>query len=381
MTTAVTLFEGAPLPAHVAAINAQTNIVPRVQVDTLSFRGKNWRVTVDGTENLVTGKDGDPVQVVPIIILDYNKDRSRAFYPPYVEGQSKPPICWSNNGIAPDKEVQEKQNSACATCKQSAKGSKMLPDGTPGYACSQFKRMVSVPAMLPDFKPLLTKIPQTSMWDKDNKENESKGWYAFDQYMDMLASRGVNNTASVITKVKFDSRKSFPKLLFSAATWLPEAAALVITKKLVDDHDRIEELLALIDQSVPAEEAPKPEEFSEPTPAATAAPAVSTPATAPAATPAPTRPARPPRPAAAPAAAPAPVTPPPAAAAPADEDDDMSTMQFMPAAEATAAVAAAKTVNGAAGTPAQAAAPVQPTPAAAPAGDGVAQLLQGWPEG
>jgi len=355
-----------------ADINQNTNIEVRPEVPTLSFRGKVWRINLGGVETIAMNKDGDPVQSVPMIVLDYNKARSRALYPAYVEGQSKPPICWSNDGVTPDNSVQTKQSDACASCPQSQKGSKVTEQNAMGVACAQFKRAVVVPANQPDFEPLLLKIPQTSMYDKDNKENEAKSFYAFDQYMEMLKSKGVNHTASVITKIKFDARTAYPKLLFSAHGWTPVESSAAVKAQLAK-KEKIDALLQIVDVSTPSPEAPAPDEFEQ----AAAAPAAPAPAPAPA--PVAAKPAAPapaatkPRPAAKPAAAPAPA-PAPAPAAPAgDPDDDMAA--FIPAGQAAPAVAAATVVN-----PAPAAAPAAPAADTTPAavGNPLAALVAGW---
>lgn len=384
MSTEVTLFGGAQagLPAYLADINATGNIEPRANIPTLSFRGKVFRIGLEGTEMVVKNAEGDPATSVEIIILDYNKARSRAMYPAYVEGQSKPPICWSNDGVTPDHDVQTKQAAACATCPQAAKGSKIGPDGKPGVACAQFKRAVVVPSVKPGFEKLLLKIPQTSMYDKDNKENEAAGFYAFDQYMDMLHHRGVKHTASVLTKVKFDMRQSYPKLLFAAANWVPPEKYAVVQEQL-NDKARIEELLKTVDVSTAAAEAPVPEAFEQPAVAAAAPVAAPAPAPAPAA-PAATKPAG--RPAGKSAAqkaaekaladAQALVAAAAAQPAPADDgggitfDDAAPAAQtFIPAAQPAPAVAAATPVAPAAAAPA----------AAAPAAkDALAGLMDSW---
>jgi hypothetical protein len=365
-TNAVTLFDNgaAGLPAHLADINATGNIEVRDVVDTLSFRGKVWRINVGGIENIARKADGEPVSSLQMVVLDYNKARSRALYPKYVEGQSKPPICWSNDGVTPDNDVQTKQGEACQTCPMSQKGSKMNDDGQPGVACAQFKRAIVVPAGVPSFAPLLLKIPQTSMYDKDNKENEARGCYAFDQYMEMLKTRGVNNTAAVITKMTFDSRTSYPKLLFQAATWLPPEKAAAIKEQLAN-KEKLEAMLKIVDVSTPSAVAPAPEEYAPPVAAAPApAPVAAAPAPAPAAAAPKPAPAVKPRPAK-PAAAPAPA---PAAVAPAGDDDDG--VQFIPAGQAAPAVAAAKPAAQA-GQPA-----ADTTPASA--GNALAALVTGW---
>lgn len=388
MGTDVTLFAGganAGLPAHLADINQATNIEIREQVDTLSFRGKVFRIGIESTEHIVYNKEKEPAASVEVIILDYNKLRSRALYPTFVEGQSKPPICWSNDSVTPDHDVQTKQSATCATCPKAAKGSKMTEDGRPGVACASFKRAVVVPAFKVDFNKLLVKIPQTSMYDKDNKENEAAGYYAYDQYMEMLKNRGVNNTAAVITKIKFDFRTSYPKLLFSAVDWVPLAKAEALKAQLAD-VEKLERMLRIVDVSTPAAEAPAPEEFEQAAPAAVAQPAAAAPAPAPATRGRPARtasaaaaaaPAAQPAPAPAPAVAPA--APVQAQAAPAAVpaggmvfDDDNTT--FIAAGQPAPAVAAATPVQSA---PAPQAA-ASPAPAVAAAGDPLAGIMNEW---
>jgi hypothetical protein len=254
MTTAVTLFnDGAGLPAHLADLNEQSNIELREQVPQLSFRGKVWRVVMDGTDKVVNNSEGDPVQAVQVVILDYNKKRGRAFYPGgFEEGKSVAPACWSKDGEVPDPSIKEPQAQSCASCKQSQKGSKVTDAGKAVTACSQYKRMAVVPITDTKFTPLLVKIPQTSMWDKDNKENENKGFYAFDQYLEMLQARGIKHTAAVVTKIKFDSRTAYPKLLFGAHTWLPESEAANI-KAQVDKKVELAALLNVLDTTAPVD--------------------------------------------------------------------------------------------------------------------------------
>lgn len=235
MNTAVTLFEDkGQLPAYLADINEETNIVTRERIDALSFRGKVWRVILDGNETIVQKSDGEPATAVAGVILDYNKNRSRAYFAgAYVEGQTSMPDCWSPDGVKPDPKVKEPQSEACATCPMSMKGSKVV-DGKEMTACSQFKRAVFVPITNTKHPPLLLKLPATSIWDKDAEEFAAKGFYAFDQYLDMLKRRGVNHTAAVVTKIKFDPRTSYPKLLFGPLDWVPAAAVADIKEHLAN---------------------------------------------------------------------------------------------------------------------------------------------------
>ena len=126
------------------------------------------------------------------------------------------------DGITPDESVQAKQAKACDGCQWSVKGSKITPAGKETTACSVFQRLAIVPLAELDSPPLLLRLAQTSMWDKNNDENEAKGYYAWSQYVDMLRKSGATHTGAVATKVRFDSRMSYPKLVFAASRWLEQ---------------------------------------------------------------------------------------------------------------------------------------------------------------
>lgn len=225
-------------PAHLAKFfETHQNIDERVTINQLSFRGKVWRIVINGEEKPLLNKDGDPVQVVHVVVLDHNKARSRAFYEgAYEEGKSQPPACWSTDGEVPDSEVKEPRAKNCQACPNSKKGSKITPNGKEVTACGVFKRVALVPLSDIESEPLLLRLAQTSMWDKNNEENEAKGWYAWDQYIDMLRKNGASHTAAVATKVKFDHRQSYPKLLFAASRWLADEELDTVNPLIGDER-------------------------------------------------------------------------------------------------------------------------------------------------
>jgi hypothetical protein len=225
---AVAMFDPAQVPAHIAAFNeAQSNIKARANGNTLTYKGKVFTVAVNGTKTVLMKRDenGDeePRTVIPLIILDFAPRRGRAFYEGgFDDSKPKAPTCWSADGRVPDEAVAEKQSAKCATCPMSVKGSKVSDEGKETKACAehlyvavQLFRKLEVP-------PLRLRLAITSIYDARNKEQEDKGWYAFDQYRDMLRARGVNHSASLVTKVKFDPAAAYPKLLFSNSQWLNE---------------------------------------------------------------------------------------------------------------------------------------------------------------
>ena len=232
------------LPAHIAAAfgDDEGNTAGRVSIDQLSYRGKVWRLVLKGQEVALTKTDSDtgeimPINVVTLVVLDFNKQRSRSYYPgDYVDGQNAVPTCSSTDGVAPDNGVKEKQSTTCATCQWSSKGSKMTAAGKPTTACSPFKRIAVVPSQkVGSHPPLLLKLAQTSVWDKDADGKD--GWYAWDQYIDMLRARGAKHSAMVETRVKFDINVPYPKLLFSASRWLDAAEIAAAKARLANEDD------------------------------------------------------------------------------------------------------------------------------------------------
>lgn len=242
---------GSGLPAHIAAAfgEGEGNTEGRASIDQLSYRGKVWRLVLKGNETALTKTDPEtgeinPLQVVSLVVLDFNKQRSRSYYPgDYVEGKNAIPICYSADGVTPDASVKEKQAPTCATCPHAVKGSKMTASGKPTTACAPFKRVAVVPSVkIADHPPLLLKLAQTSVWDKDADGKD--GWYAWDQYIDMLRARGAAHSCMVETRAKFDSSTAYPKLLFSASRWLDATEIAAAKARLGNDEDK--ELIATI---------------------------------------------------------------------------------------------------------------------------------------
>lgn len=210
---------GASLPAYLTegAADLGTNIVDRMNVPSLSYEGKTWTLVKDGNKTKLQAQnsDGDmvPVPVMRMVILNYNPERGRAYYPGvYNPAESKQPDCWSADGKAPDPNSLKRQSTACNGCPMSVKGSKVDTNGKEGVACSSHRMVAIAPPGMLNEDPFRLKIAVTSDWDKTVVEH---GWFAFSQYTDFIKSRGITHTAMVVTKVKFDPNTAYPKLLFS----------------------------------------------------------------------------------------------------------------------------------------------------------------------
>ena len=249
MSTQLTMFNQGQLPAHVAAFFEQEqNIVERQTVPSLTYEGKVWTISKDGTKTKMLKMNEDsgaeePVATIKVVVLDYHKTRGRAYY----EGAYDPakpgmPVCWSTGGEAPDKEVTAPQSAKCKTCPQSAKGSKVTEQGKAVTACSMHRMIAVVPASQPSFTPLRCKLAITSLFDKQSPELDATGWYAFEQYVDYLRANNIHHTAAVVTKMRFDPSVAYPKVIFSPERFL-EPAELAVIGPVV----KSEEVAALLD--------------------------------------------------------------------------------------------------------------------------------------
>ena len=221
MTTALTTWDpnsGAALPAYLTEGLEElgTNINDRMTVPSLSYEGKTWTIVrgSDKQKLQAPNSDGDmvPIPIMRAVILNYNPDRGRAYYPgTYNPSQTAQPDCWSRDGKEPDPSSKKRQASACNGCPQSVKGSK-VQDGKEMVACGSHRMIALAPAFDILADPLRLKIAVTSDYDKEVVEH---GWMAFRQYTDWLKSRGITHTAMAVTKIKFDANVAYPKLLFS----------------------------------------------------------------------------------------------------------------------------------------------------------------------
>jgi hypothetical protein len=236
---------GAALPAYLSGALDElgTNIPDRNTVPSLSYEGKMWAIVKDGnrTKLQVQNADGDmvPVPIMRAVILNFNADRGRAYYPgTYNPAASAAPTCWSADGKAPDASVKEKQAALCNGCPQSVKGSKVM-EGREMVACSSHRMIAVAPAFDLGSDPLRLKIAVTSDYDKEIVEH---GWFAFRQYVDWLKSRGVAHTALVVTKMKFDPNPAYPKVLFALDRVLTQAEVAEVKEALM--NPKVAELLA-----------------------------------------------------------------------------------------------------------------------------------------
>lgn len=241
---ALSIFGGSALavPTHVAGFfETESNIVNGLTVPSLSYEGKVWTVSVNGDKTRLMKRDADgdeaPVATMRVVVLDFNSRRGRALYEgAYDPAKVSAPVCWSDDGVAPDKSIEAPKCGTCKDCPMAVKGSKVTEQGKATTACSQHRMIAVVPANDLSFTPLRMKIAITSDWDGQSPDLQAQGWYAFSNYTDFLKSKGVQHTAALVTKMKFDPSVAYPKVIFSPDRWL-EQDELAKVKPLVQAEE------------------------------------------------------------------------------------------------------------------------------------------------
>lgn len=216
------------------------NIPDRETTPTLSIENKVWTVIINGEKTVLQKKDADgdlvALTTMKVIVLDQAPTRGRAYYgQTYDPTKAAMPACWSDDCQTPSSFAKDTPQvdgvavKSCANCPMSVKGSRKSDNGKESTACSQHQMIAVFPyfawqAGNFDYEPLRMKLPITSVWDGQNKANDEAGWFAYKNYTDYLRAHGVDHTAMLVTKMKFDSTPgiSYPKVLFARDQFLSD---------------------------------------------------------------------------------------------------------------------------------------------------------------
>ncbi len=197
----------------IAALNSDLTAHAGGGFPVISIKGKVFAVVRDGEREIqMNPKDPDSAATsLNVVLLKANKGTSKVFY---IKGYDKDssegqkPDCYSNDGVEPAADAQNKQAKKCATCPHNQWGSRVSEKGaTKGKACADAVRMAVAPAgQIND--AMLLRVPPASI-------------KALGEYGQMLAKRGVGYNM-VVTKVGFDLQAESPKLTFSAVGLLDD---------------------------------------------------------------------------------------------------------------------------------------------------------------
>jgi len=193
--------------------------------DTLAVAGgsvatsnSNKRISIAGGvfRKMANGKEIGAIEDrhMNIIFVKMAHDPSRTFYAEaYKEGEKVSPTCWSSDSKKPDVDVKNPVASTCDQCPNSAKGS---GTGGVGTSCRLSWRTAVVLPNDPKGDIMQLVIPATSAFGK-----EDNGRWPFKAYINMLAQNNVS-AGRVVTKMQFDTKTKYAKVLFSPAAAVPD---------------------------------------------------------------------------------------------------------------------------------------------------------------
>ena len=236
--------------------DAKKNIQDAVSVPSLSPRGRRWTTIFGGKKTLLEREvDGEmvPMSTLYAIVLNYNPDRSRAYY----EGEFDPenptkPDCWSNDGKHPDPSVELPQAASCANCPMAAKNSRVR--NNKGSVACGIQKFLAVQLLRGSLKngfeiadqiPILRlKLAITSIYDGQSPDLEKENWYAWDNLTRFLRENKVQNTAQVIIKMRMDPNVDYPKIIFSPVTQITDP---VLAREVLDyEKENADAIKALV---------------------------------------------------------------------------------------------------------------------------------------
>ena len=223
MSNEVAVIDGHAIPAHIMARMGQTSALTTSlagglgggeALPRISIKGSRFRIVENGEETVL------PVTHLDVVVVGANPRLSKQFYAKAWDPDDVgAPTCKSIGGIAPDDDSEEKQNDLCATCPHIAWGSKTGPQGQKLKACADLKRLAVVSPEDLDGPIYLLQVTPAAI----------KGLNA---YQKGLSSRGIAPEV-VKTRITFDIKASFPKLVFGLGGFLEE-----------DDIAKVDDIIA-----------------------------------------------------------------------------------------------------------------------------------------
>ena len=213
------------LPGHLAKISERAQSLIGKSLDNIG-RGQPPRLSIEGNRFTLIDTAGGrmPMDTLycDVVFVDVNDHKSKIYYPPdspYDPESPEPPVCFSDNGVAPSVQAQEPQNSLCGTCPKQAWG-KINQLGNKVPWCTDYlKTAILVPqASQHQQYPFLFRIPPASFGN-------------FRAYLTALRDRQIR-LDFVVTRVEFvpGSTGTLQFKPHPTAAWVsPELAPIIDT--------------------------------------------------------------------------------------------------------------------------------------------------------
>lgn len=158
------------LPAHLAGYQGRS--LASIALTSIGS-GAPPLLSIEGNQFNIIDASGDVERVgahdpkiglyVDLIIIDINDKKSKIYYgdKKYDPNNVSPPLCFSDNGIAPSTQAGQPQSPTCASCSKNEIGSAVGFTGKPVRACRDYIKAAIVLPQYPD-ETFLLRIPPNS---------------------------------------------------------------------------------------------------------------------------------------------------------------------------------------------------------------------------
>lgn len=184
----------------------------------VSIKGRAWSIRYQGEETIIKGKDGAPLQALPVVIVGVAPNDSKTWFASgFSQDSRNPPECASADGVRPDQNSPRKQSALCADCPRNVFQSRITPEGrtTKSKECRDTRRIAVVPLGDIDNEiyggPMLLRLPVMSIAN-------------LREYARWLKMKGAS-IDMIATTLKFDYSVTYPKVAFEALRWLTNEEA------------------------------------------------------------------------------------------------------------------------------------------------------------
>jgi hypothetical protein len=166
------------------------------------------RVSINGNKFALIDPSGAVTEVpflpdgpaLDVVFVDGNEHTSKLFWGldrPYNPAEASPPLCFSDNGVAPSSQAQEPQSATCATCPHNIIGSAISQiSGARIKACGDLKKLAIVAkgfqgAYLLTIKP-----------------GSFKAWTSYTNWLKLqkLPDGGRPDLSDVVTRIRFSGQ-------------------------------------------------------------------------------------------------------------------------------------------------------------------------------
>lgn len=225
--------------------------------------GKFHLVDDTGEYKLVPTFDPQLGAVLDCVIVDVNEHKSKIYFDrskPFDPKQETPPLCFSDNGVAPSVNALQPQHETCAGCPQNVRGSAISElTGVEVWACKDQKKIAVIVSGTPGV--WLFVIPPASL----KKFRAYVEWVIKQQ---LPGAGRMADPADMVTRIYFN--KEQPNILEFRAIGVITAEIAALQDKLLEsgatdsivgrnDQPRTKPLPALQgapQQAIPAPQAP-----------------------------------------------------------------------------------------------------------------------------